>query len=360
MGGGSEFEWMDVEDLEALAAYVFQVCDTVAYGISLTSEKEELEKEYSELDTLLASLGETLPFVVAKTAAHVTAVQRMRQLAARYKDLEVSTYGTLEGARRLAEGFLGLLLIPSPFPPTAGTPGKAVMEALRRKSPSMQQALKLGVQRMQHVAQLLMATSAAHRAVSRDMDLVVSGAADIVDDPLKCDIGLKAAPVIGATAGGSLGLLLLRGALGPVAAIGLATLGALGAQELTQQNIVPQVRAAFQRMYDEASQVSSLIDSKASSLGVIAGDLMAASILLQQLVDLSLHPGPLSAGPLETPGEELHQALSKLLLRCDGCRQRLSAFRALTYTLAPQTNAPLWAKWRSSLAEIQLAESKKA
>lgn len=37
------------------------------------------------------------------------------------------------------------------------------------------------------------------------------------------------------------------------------------------------------RMYDEASQVSSLIDSKATALGVIAEDLLSASVVLQQV-----------------------------------------------------------------------------
>lgn len=35
------------------------------------------------------------------------------------------------------------------------------------------QAMRLAVQRMQNIAQQLMATSAAHKAVSRDMDIVV-------------------------------------------------------------------------------------------------------------------------------------------------------------------------------------------
>lgn len=38
---------------------------------------------------------------------------------------------------------------------------------------------------------------------------VQCNAADIVEDPTKCDVGIKAAPLLGATAGGSLGLLLL-------------------------------------------------------------------------------------------------------------------------------------------------------
>jgi len=36
-------------------------------------------------------------------------------------------------------------------------------------------------------------------------------------------------------------------------------------------------------MYDEASQVSALIDSKATALGVIAEDLLSASVVLQQV-----------------------------------------------------------------------------
>lgn len=50
----------------------------------------------------------------------------------------METYGRLEGARRLGDGLVGLLLIPSPFPQTEGEPTKAIVDALRRRSPSIQ------------------------------------------------------------------------------------------------------------------------------------------------------------------------------------------------------------------------------
>jgi len=52
-------------------------------------------------------------------------------------------------------------------------------------------------------------------------------------------------------------------------------------------------------------------------------------------MDLSKSALQLSVPQLSGPADELHTSLASLLLRCHDCRQRLTAFAAVSYAVEP-------------------------
>lgn len=53
----------------------------------------------------------------------------------------------------------------------------------------------------------------------------------------------------------------------------------------------------------------------------------------------------LSVPQLLGPADELHTSLASLLLRCQDCRQRLTAFAAVSYAVEPTLNgADKWCR----------------
>ncbi len=49
MGGGSEYEVAEVGDYEEVAAFVFQVCDSVAYGIT-AGERQAVSSNWRDCE----------------------------------------------------------------------------------------------------------------------------------------------------------------------------------------------------------------------------------------------------------------------------------------------------------------------
>eukprot|EP00475_Leptophrys_vorax_P035993 TRINITY_DN6006_c0_g1_i2.p1 TRINITY_DN6006_c0_g1~~TRINITY_DN6006_c0_g1_i2.p1 ORF type:complete len:286 (-),score=4.46 TRINITY_DN6006_c0_g1_i2:30-767(-) len=204
--------------------------------------------------------------------------------------------------------------------------------ALLANHQAARSAVRLCLGKLTDAATQAEAVAAAHRSVGKDVEAVMLRAAAALEDPTRADVGVKAAPVIAGTAASSLGLLLCRPGT-PVSLLGAAALfgaGALGAAEMNQSILFPQIRDAFARLNEECQHVRSLIVSKALALDAISDRMHAAASLLS--VALSIPPDGSATSRQEACDtvEGLADALQGLVMQCEACRSRTSAFLALS------------------------------
>eukprot|EP00271_Cylindrocystis_brebissonii_P014742 TRINITY_DN36243_c0_g1_i1.p1 TRINITY_DN36243_c0_g1~~TRINITY_DN36243_c0_g1_i1.p1 ORF type:complete len:344 (+),score=81.05 TRINITY_DN36243_c0_g1_i1:316-1347(+) len=317
MGGGDfgpAYEESE-EQQQPLIARLFQICDVATYGTSserASAATASLEADYERVQKALAVQEGG---VLSKCAAVIQMSQDLRQLATRYKDVEVETLGLVERALDLVDGISDL---PSPL-----------QGALETNAPGARPAIDMAGRRMDHLSTTIEGTAAVHRAVGRDLEALAARAAGIEHRPALADMGLEAAPVLGGVAATAL-VACLRvagpvGVLGSMALVGFGVLGAKGAAVA----LFPQIRRTFSKLKDELSDVARSVQQRAASLSQLASDLSAASLQIHSLLDVVPDGSDLQRQLLREGLAAVSVTMEDASLRCAACRYRPTAFLRL-------------------------------
>lgn len=330
MGGGNDNPVEASEEHQEVIARIYQFCDIASYACPSYGVGSICE-EYKEVERVLSSLSRPphVNRVIAQCALHVDTIQKFKSASRRYQKVEESTRELVEKAIVLADGTRELV------------GGGGLVAALKANAPGIRAGLQFLAAKMGALGTMVEAISAVHRAVGHDMDSLVASTAGVVEDPRKADIGLAAAPLIAGTAASTIGLALMRaGPLGMLGAAALFGVGALGASEITHSQVLPLIRQAFCKLYDETSAVSSLIDSRASHLAMLGVALTANSILLSSALEIRPDGSDLSAELFGEKAATLSVSIEALHLRCMAARHRTSAFLVVSTGLSANKNPP--------------------